>query len=295
MTTLRIAVTADLHFGQNPRGDAATHQLHDHLLREPPDLLLLGGDVGTDQHFGECLELLSDVPCRKALVPGNHDVWVADGDHRGDSQSVYDHYLPRVATAIDYHYLDGGPLVLPGHDLAVVGTMNWYDYSWSLDQLRERLPDWEDRLKTKRFSRGRHNDARFVRWSFDDVSFTAHAVAGFARDLELALGYAKHVLVLTHHPAFRGLNFPRQEVTDDGLLWEAFSGNAALEQLLEQHADRIPLVFSGHTHREREATLAGIRGFNVGGDYHFKRLLTIDWPAGTVRAHVFGDPERHRG
>src|SRR6202041_206496 len=55
MTTLRLAITADLHFGHNPRGDVATQQLHDALLQEPPDLLLLGGDIGTDQHFGECL------------------------------------------------------------------------------------------------------------------------------------------------------------------------------------------------------------------------------------------------
>ncbi len=294
MTTLRIAITADLHFGQNPRGDIATEQLHDHLLSEPPDLLLLGGDLGTDQHFGECLQLLSDIPCRKALVPGNHDVWVAEQDHRGDSQCVYEHHLPAVAAAFDCHYLDHGPLLLPEHNLAVAGTMNWYDYSWSLEQLRERLPDWQERLRDKRFNRGRHNDARFVRWPFDDVSFTAHAVAAFARHLEQALQQVAQVLVLTHHPAFRGLNYPRQEVTDDGLLWEAFSGNTSMERVLEEHAARIPFVFSGHTHREREGTLAGIRGYNVGGDYHFKRLLMIDWPAGTVQAPVFGDPELRR-
>jgi hypothetical protein len=37
--------------------------------------------------------------------------------------------------------------------------------------------------------------------------------------------------------------------------------------------------------------LGSIRGFNIGGDYNFKRLLLLDWPAGRVAAHVFGDPE----
>ena len=289
MTMLRLAVTADLHYGHNPRGDAATKLLHDFLVQQPPDVLLLGGDIGTDQHFGECLELFADLPCRKALVPGNHDIWIEEADHRGDSQRVYEKYLPSIAAVFDVHYLDQGPLFLPEHRLAVAGTMNWYDYSWSVEQLKERLPDWQERLQTKRFSRGRHNDARFVRWPFTDVSFTAAAVAAFTQQLEVALQTADHVLVLTHHPAFRGLNYPRPEVTDDSLLWEAFSGNVALEEVLTRHAAHIPFVFSGHTHCERTGELAGIRGFNIGGDYHFKRLLTIDWPERIVQGHVFGD------
>jgi hypothetical protein len=40
----------------------------------------------------------------------------------------------------------------------------------------------------------------------------------------------------------------------------------------------------------REVTWQGIRGYNVGSDYHFKRLLWLDWPAGTVTAEEFGEP-----
>jgi hypothetical protein len=31
----------------------------------------------------------------------------------------------------------------------------------------------------------------------------------------------------------------------------------------------------------------GMRGFNVGSDYHFKRMLWVDWPAGEVVAEEF--------
>ena len=68
----------------------------------------------------------------------------------------------------------------------------------------------------------------------------------------------------------------------------------AVEKLLAAHGNRVPLVFSGHTHRARENTLGPIRGYNVGGDYHFKRLLLVDWPSGEVIAHVFGDPAAGR-
>ena len=176
--------------------------------------------------------------------------------------------------------------------LRLVGSINWYDYSWSVDQLRHQLPDWEDRLRSKCFSRGRHNDARFVRWPLDDVRFTAQVVSTLETHLRQALNQVGQVLVVTHHPPFYGLSFPRPSspMTMDALLWDAFAGNRALEELLAKHASVIPYAFCGHTHRARNNVLGTIRGFNIGGDYHFKRLLRLEWPAGRTEAFVFGDP-----
>jgi hypothetical protein len=97
-------------------------------------------------------------------------------------------------------------------------------------------------------------------------------------------------LLVTHHPSFRCLNYPKAEPLGlDGLLWEAFSGNAALERLLAENGERIPLAICGHTHFAREGRLGPTRGINIGGDYHFKRLLRIDWPSGDVRHTNFGE------
>jgi hypothetical protein len=170
--------------------------------------------------------------------------------------------------------------------------MNWYDYSWSLDSLLRLFPDEMDRLRTKRFTRGRHNDANYVRWPLDDATFTAEVVATMRDHLRTALGAVSRAVVVAHHPPFYDLTFPRPAPPThlDGLLWVAFSGNQAIEELLAEHQDRIAFAFCGHTHREREGSLGAIRGYNVGGDYHFKRLLCLDWPEGTVGAHTFGDP-----
>jgi len=297
MTTgLRIAVTADLHYGgARGRGDAATRELAAFLAERPPDVLILAGDVGTQEHFDQCLALFADLPGRKALVPGNHDIWVTADDPRGDSLRVYREHLPAVCAAHGFHYLDAGPLLLPEASLALVGSINWYDYSWSLDRLRAQLPAWEVYLREMRFTRGgRHNDRRFVRWPLDDVRFTAEVVAALERHLSEALAQAERALVVTHHPPFFGLNYPAasdEPPSTDRLLWEAFSGNRALEEVLGRFAERVPFIFCGHTHRARENALGPSRGYNVGGDYHFKRLLLLDWPAGTVEAHVFGEPD----
>jgi len=99
---------------------------------------------------------------------------------------------------------------------------------------------------------------------------------------------AGHVIAVTHHPPFRGLNFPRiGPATPDGLLWDAFSGNRGMEDLLTRHASRIAFAFCGHTHRARHGAWAGIRGFNVGSDYPFKRLLRLDWPDGDATEQEF--------
>jgi predicted phosphohydrolase len=258
------------------------------------DWLLLAGDIGAGDHFDECLALFGELPCRKAVVPGNHDIWVTDDDPRGDSLQVYRDFLPQVCGRHGFHYLDHQPLMIPEADLAVVGSINWYDYSWSIDRLRERVHDWEMRLRSKLFSRGRHNDGRFVRWSLDDRQFTHEVVTALARHLEEALTQVGQAIVVVHHPPFYGLSFPRlvPPVTMDGLLWDAFSGNTQIETILSRNADRIPFAFCGHTHRARENPLGKIRGYNIGGDYHFKRLLILDWPAETVQAHIFGNPDR---
>jgi 3',5'-cyclic AMP phosphodiesterase CpdA len=287
---LRVAVTADLHWGHNARGDQATRLLCAALERDPPDVLLLGGDQGTVHHFDECLALFDRLDCRKALVPGNHDLWVEPDDPRGDSLDLYRCLLPATCAAHGFTYLDDGPLLLPEADLGVIGSVNWYDYSWSLERLRREVPNWEDHLRQKRFSRGRHNDARFIRWAVDDVTFTAEVVGTCARHLDDALSQVSRALVVTHHPPFYGLGFPREHPPAglDGLLWDALCGNATMEALLARHAERVPLVFCGHTHRARENRLGAIRGYNVGGDYGWKRLQVVDWPGGSVESFQFG-------
>jgi 3',5'-cyclic AMP phosphodiesterase CpdA len=286
--SLRVAVTADLHWGPNPAGNAATLRLRDFLRDKPPDILILAGDIGAGDEFAPCLDLFADIPGRKAAVPGNHDIWVTSDDPRGDSLKVYQELLPRLCATAGFAYLDAGPLLIPEADLALVGSINWYDYSWALEELRQRFPGEEDRLRSKIFTRGRHNDARFVRWPLDDVRFTAQVVAAFEQQLSAALQQAAQAMVIVHHPPFFGLNVPRDGTPSlDRLLWEAFSGNTAMEQVLQRHAERIPFAFCGHTHRARENTLGPIRGYNVGSDYSFKRLLILDWPAGTVEEHTF--------
>jgi 3',5'-cyclic AMP phosphodiesterase CpdA len=287
---LRIAVTADLHYGtRHVAGHRANLDLAARLADDPPDLLILAGDIGAGDDFERCLEMFDRLPSRKAAIPGNHDIWVRSDDARGDSLDVYDRHLPAICQAHGFTYLDHEPLILPEADLAVVGSINWYDYSWDNDLLRAAAPDdWAERLRTKRFVRGMHNDANYVRWPLNDIAFTVRLVGKMIGDLDSALARVGKAIVVTHHPPLRGLLYPAEEpLSLDALLWRAFSGNTRMESVLTVRARQIPLVFCGHTHAARECEVEGMRGFNVGGDYHFKRLLRVDWPSGEVTAEEF--------
>src|SRR5262245_10377630 len=128
--SLSLAITADLHWGSHENGDEATRLLLAHLRHQPPDVLILAGDIGAGENFEKCLALFDDLACGKALIPGNHDIWVADNDARGDSLQVYRDYLPSVSAQHGFHYLDQGAFRVKEADLALVGSINWYDYSW---------------------------------------------------------------------------------------------------------------------------------------------------------------------
>ena len=290
---LTVAVTADLHWGHR-HGGHETRMLADFLRQRTPDVLILAGDIGTGPLFGECLSFFADLPSRKILVPGNHDIWVRPDDAELDSLQMYERELPQMAAGAGFHFLDSAPVLLPDADLAVVGSINWYDYSWGIDGLRANFPADEYRLKSKRFPRGKHNDGNFVRWPLDDQAFTRRVVGVLERQLDEALESVGRVIVVTHHPPFYGLGFPHTGpvVELERLLWDAFCGNRAMEEVLTRRVDRIAFSFCGHTHRAKEHAVGTMRGYNVGSDYHFKRLLWLDWPAGNVEAHQFGDAGR---
>jgi predicted phosphohydrolase len=286
---LRIAFTADLHFGtRHAAGHQATLQLAAHLHANPPDVLVLAGDIGTGDDFSRTLELFDRLPSTKVFTPGNHDLWVNPYDPRGDSHALYHHHLPKVAANHGFLCLDHGPLVLMEHDLALAGSVNWYDYSWGQSFLPELSPDWVEHLTAKRFTRGRHNDANFIRWPHDDAGFTRMVVQNLEHHLTEALALVSHVVVATHHPPIRELNYPRSgPLTLDAALWLCFSGNSAMEDLIHRHQPHIPAIFCGHTHKDVNTTLGATQAFNIGGDYTWKRLLTYEWPAGTCTTMEF--------
>lgn len=279
---MRLAITADLHWGHHPGGDQATRELAKKVAELEPDAFAIGGDVGTGDEFSWCLELFAGIAPVLLVVPGNHDLWTSH-----DSLELYEARLPALAAEHGFRYLDHQPYLASGGKLAVVGSMNWYDYSFADPTLEREFPRAREMYRGKLFPHGRHNDGRFVRLGMSDWEFTTRLVDRFSEQLRMLPPEVETVLTLQHHPPVRPLFYPTPLATADQKFWRAYTGNRRMQRVVLDDP-RIGWVVCGHTHAACDALWIGKRCLNVGGDYPWKRLLLIDTDSGVVEAWEFG-------
>ena len=294
---LQLAITADLHWGHRARRRTPRACSPRSCDAEPPDVLVLAGDIGT----GDVLRRLPATLRRPALPQGagarqSRPLGAAD-----DADARLAPALPEAPAAMRPRVRlplprSTGRCCCPKPDLALVGSINWYDYSWSLDGMRRDYPGEEERLRSKRFTRGRHNDANFVRWPLDDVALHG-AGGGYAASSSCATALAQ-VGQVDRRDASSAV--PRPELPAAAAAVDARTAccgtpSAAIgrwRRCWRATPSGSPSPSAATRTGRARARWHGIRGYNVGGDYHFKRLLWLDWPAGTVSAHQFGDAER---
>src|SRR5579862_6674718 len=226
---MRLALTADLHWGHTAAGDAATRAIVERLAELQTDGLVIAGDVGTGPHFSACLEHFAGIPGERMLVPGNHDLWTVDPAPA--SLDLWERELPRIAAEHGFRCLDAEPYVSPDGTEAVVGSINWYDYSLADPQVEVVYPRAREMYAAKLFPNARHNDGRFVRLGMSDDAFTERVVERFRAQLTGLPESVNKVTVVQHHPPIRELFFPA--APDDGPIerrfWLAYTGNRRMQ------------------------------------------------------------------
>ncbi|HTE20257.1 MAG TPA: metallophosphoesterase, partial [Armatimonadota bacterium] len=163
---MQLAVTADLHWGLSAEGDAATRELARCVEKLSPDVFAIAGDVGEGSDFGRGLSLFGTLSCGRLVIPGNHDLWTRDPDQ--SSLALYEERLANIAAKHGFQYLDLQPYLSPNGSEAVVGSINWYDYSFADPELEQEYPDAQWMYERKLFPTGRHNDGRFIHFGMSD-------------------------------------------------------------------------------------------------------------------------------
>jgi len=262
----KIVVTSDLHLGITTEEEIRA--LVERIAAEQPDLTVLAGDLGEGlPNVTACLRLFADLPGEVAVLVGNHDLWVHPGCP--SSQELWERALPEAVRAAGMLWLEDA--VWRRGELAVAGSIAWYDYSaidptvgpYTLEQIAE--------YKARKFP-----DAFFMDWPWTDQEFSARCGDALVARLQALEDdpAVRTTLVVTHDPVFE-VQMLRKPGDHGWGRTNAFFGNLTLGQRLTPMR-KLRLVISGHTHVGREgrvarpefAGAAPIGAYVLPSDYH---------------------------
>lgn len=285
----RLLVTADLHYNHG-RSKPLAEDVIARMNAAGGDVLLVVGDTAAadGDALERCLSLFRFAG-PKLFLAGNHELWT----HGPDSLAVFTRDLPRRVRALGWHWLETEPFVVSG-DVAVVGSVGWYDYSLARPELgiprrfyaakvspgaagrlsehAHLFRDPDDVSPTAREVVARWNDGRFVKLPFDDEAFVEQVCARLADQLA-SLAHVPRVIAAVHHLPFRELLPPA-----GGAQWDfakAYLGSERIGRTLLQFPN-VTDVYCGHSHFPAEARVGHVRAVNVGSGYRWKTFHAVD-------------------
>ena len=287
---MRVVLTADLHYN-HPRSRPLAEQLIANINRAGGDVLVIIGDTAVADSGDDALEqCLSRINFRgpRLFIAGNHELWT----RTGDSHAIYTTELPRRVRAMGWHWLEDEPFV--AGDVAIVGSVGWYDYSFAqpslqipprfyrhklspgaasyLEEFSHLLHDGDDLSPQAMSVVARWNDGRFVKLHRRDEDFLGELLERLDRQLA-SLAHLRHVVAATHHLPFAELLPPPHSAQWD--FAKAYLGSHALGQLLLKY-ENVRHVFCGHSHYPAEAQVSHIHAVNIGSGYRSKSFKLLD-------------------
>jgi Icc-related predicted phosphoesterase len=285
---MRILLTANLHFN-HAKSRTLAEELIAQMNTAGGDILVVIGDtaVADGTLLEECLSRFQ-FPGPKLFVAGNHELWT----HGPDSYSLFTEELPRRIHDLGWHWLETEPFITP--DLAIVGTIGWYDYSFAEPSLEipQRfyaakispgaavlLPSFaklfepaDDISATAANIIARWNDGKFIKLGRADEQFLQEILERLSTQLT-SVAAKKQVIAAVHQVPFRQLLPPSHSAQWD--FAKAFLGSERLGQLLSS-CSNISHVICGHSHFAMQATIGHITAVNIGSGYRGKTFHSLD-------------------
>lgn len=285
---MRLLATADLHYN-HLKSRASADELIGRINEEKFDVLVLVGDTAVAE--GNALEqCLSGMRFAgpKLFVAGNHELWT----NGSDSYRVFRDELPRRVRALGWHWLQDEPF--RAGDVAIVGNIGWYDYSFAqaslgiperfyerkvspgvadrLDEYRDLMTPTDDLGPVARDVVARWNDGRFVHLHRSDKAFLADLMADLRAQLE-SLRDVPTVVAAIHHLPFAELLPPPRNIQWD--FARAYLGSGQIGELLLEFPN-VRHVLCGHSHSPARARVGHIDAVNIGSGYRSKTSVTLE-------------------
>ena len=258
---MRIFITSDLHIDQRDRNEITRLASWLENLAKKDDYLILAGDYANSLlGISECIKQFDRFPGQKAAIAGNHDLWAAKGEWLAQERLDF---LQQLFTERGFHPLEKSPLFIG--DLAVVGAMGWYDYSFRDETLGIPLSFYQNKWHPE-LNVG-WNDRTYCHWSGkSDLEITSKQLDILKNHLD-SVANAKKILVVTHHLTQKRLLFhPRWLISKKWRFLNAFLGSQQFGDLFEQYP-AIKNVVSGHVHTSKTFHSKTCRYDTIGTTY----------------------------
>lgn len=242
---MKIVTVSDIHLDMNSNyaGVDLLPAFIRCLKKCDADLIIIAGDL-CDNASDTILalnQLESELGKKVLFIPGNHDVWVKQGE-----QSSWDCYnlLKNHSSSL----LDKSFEINDTH--VIIGEMGWYDYSFvkediSKQTVLEHLQDW--------------GDHKWTEWGMTDLELNEIML----RSVEAQLKQYQHKkVILVHHfvPYKDFLTGSTEYMNWD--VYNAFMGSESAGRLIDSYSN-IEYVIFGHTHDR----------YGVVHDYHHKTII----------------------
>lgn len=215
MAAVKLAITSDLHYPITPPD--RLQALAKEAAAWGPNACVLAGDLGESlPDLIRCLKIFREaLPCPVWVLPGDHDFWARPPY---DSRRLWLDLVPQAVTMAGCGWLEGASFRI--EDVAVVGTVAWYDYSSADPAIAFLSPDYAQRKMEF------NADALRIDWEWSDEEFAAMAGARFLQALHQAEQdpEVRHIVAVTHFPI---LEAQLTRVPGQGLA-SAYLGNLTL-------------------------------------------------------------------
>jgi Icc-related predicted phosphoesterase len=267
---MEIIATSDLHGGITPYDKIEKFAKKANKF----PLAIIAGDIGVGVNFHKVLGYFKT---KTLVVPGNHDLYV---DHYSmESEYVYERGLKETCKKLNIHYLDSKPYII-NDKVAVVGVMGWYDYSFK--DLSVPATDYD--YQRKRYGFTIWNDVNYVKWDYNDDSFTKYQLRKLKKFLE-KVKHIETVIVVMHFVGYKEqldcANYYKNLAETTGKLhledirrtsntgWRfgnAFQGSDKFGKLIDKY-ENVKYVISGHQHKSKKLIHNGKNLYTIGTDY----------------------------
>jgi len=247
-----------------------------------PDIFIFAGDISRRKNEIDLfLKSFKNTPYIKIFVPGNHDVWIEDGE---DSLLKYKYSLKTICEENEFYYLPLNPLII--NNIGFVGSLGWYDYSlgseeFSIDEYEKgKFADlkWREIYwKLAIFKDNRGN-------TLSNIEVCKLMIKDLEEQIEGIKNKVEKIITVIHTLPFEDLVYKKN-------FFSAYLGSKFLGEVLLKEK-KIRFLICGHEHNPLVYNKCGIKIYRCPFGY-LKNIK--DWEYNFLKGVKIIELDNYRG